>query len=64
MKELTVQKARHQMDQLLREVNNDIDYILIKCKSGNGVLVSENLWTAISPAKPVCCTPPDQNDHS
>ena len=36
------------MDQLLREVNADHSQFVLKCKSGNAVLIAEQDWIELS----------------
>lgn len=48
MKVYSVHKARHSLDQLLKEVNEDVNLALITCKRGNGVLISERMWNELN----------------
>lgn len=48
MRTISIQKARHSLDQLFREVNGDVDYIVIKYKIGNCVLLSEKNWLSLT----------------
>lgn len=48
MIKISVQKARHMMDQICRDVNDSHEPVLITCNAKNAVVLSEEDWMILA----------------